>query len=98
MLALVAAWGFVAMIRTGLARLRGRRHLALALLTAGIVAALLHAMVDSPLHIPGVVYLLLLLAAAAMRLARDKRGRRDAGFTSRRTAPTMPSVAAPRGA
>jgi O-antigen ligase len=68
-LALAAAWGFVATIRAGLARITGQRHLALALLTAGIVAALLHAAVDFPLHIPGVVYLLLLLAAAAASLA-----------------------------
>ena len=78
--AAIAAWGFAAKIRSGLARLRGRRHWALALLTAGIGAALLHATVDFPLHIPGVVYLVLLLAAAAMRIsAADPRARRHPG-------------------
>ena len=88
-LAMAAAWGFVATIREGLVHLRGRRHLALALLTAGIVAALLHAAVDFPLHIPGVVYLLLLFAAAAMSLARGRRERRHSPFRSPRSAPTF---------
>jgi O-antigen ligase len=70
-LAVAAAAAFTSALRTGFARLGGRRRLALAALTAGLAASLLHAAIDFPLHIPGIVFLLLLTAAAAMRLATD---------------------------
>jgi len=65
-LALMAAGGFAAALRVGFSGLRGRRRLALGALAAGITAILLHAAVDFPLHIPGLVLLLLLVAALAL--------------------------------
>jgi O-antigen ligase len=70
-LAAAAAVAFAAALRAGFARLAGRRRLALAALTAGLAASLLHAAADFPLHIPGIVFLVLLAAAAAIRLAAE---------------------------
>jgi O-antigen ligase len=69
LLALLAAVRFGGVLRTALARATGRPRLALAALTGGLAAVLLHATLDFPLHIPGLTWLLLLLAAATLTLA-----------------------------
>jgi O-antigen ligase len=68
-LAMLAAAAFAGVVRRGFARLSGRRRLPLIALSAGIVGALLHSALDFPLHIPGLALLLLLVAAAAVRIA-----------------------------
>jgi O-antigen ligase len=70
LLALAATVGFVRVVRAPLA---GRLGAPTALLCGGIAAVLVHAAFDFPLHIPGIVFLLLLLAAAALALARAAR-------------------------
>jgi O-antigen ligase len=67
--ALVAAALFVRVVAPGMARSRGAPRTALALLSGGTAAILMHAAVDFPLHIPGLVFLLLLVAAAIVTLA-----------------------------
>jgi hypothetical protein len=71
-LAALAAVGFLGAVRRGFARLRGGRRLPLIALSGGIVGTLLHAMLDFPLHIPGLAWLLILVAAAAVRLAEAR--------------------------
>ncbi len=68
-LVLVAAEAAIARLRAALGSLRGRRRLAFAAVTGSVAAPLLHAAVDFPLHIPGIAYLVLLVAAAGLRLA-----------------------------
>jgi O-antigen ligase len=69
-IALAAA---VRRLRAGLRSGRGGGRLALAALAGAVVAPLLHGAVDFPLHIPGIVYLVLLTGAAALRLAGAPR-------------------------
>ena len=73
-LALVAAAliAFAWTVGSGIARRHGRTRVALAALTAGVGAALLHACVDFPLHIPGVAFLVILMGAAALTLATSE--------------------------
>ena len=67
-LALLAALGFGRRLRTVLTGAGPGERAAAATLAGGIAAMLLHAQVDFPLHIPGIVYLLLLIAAATVSL------------------------------
>jgi hypothetical protein len=70
--ALVAAWGFAATVTRALRR--RDRSLALAATLGGLVAVTAHAAVDFPLHIPGITFLFLLIAAAARSIAQDTAG------------------------
>jgi O-antigen ligase len=72
-LALCAGVGFVRRLRLAFAAPRPAVRAAAATLAGGIVAILLHAQVDFPLHIPGLVFLLLLVAAAAASLPLNGR-------------------------
>jgi len=65
-LVLAASWTFVRTVVPPLAR---RRSLPLAALTGALTAFLAHSTVDFPLHIPGLTFLFLLLAAATLTLA-----------------------------
>jgi len=70
-LMLIAAINFTRRLSEGFARTSGRRCLALALLSGATVGPLLHALVDFPLHIPGIVMLVLLVSAATLCLANS---------------------------
>jgi O-antigen ligase len=68
----LVVWAMISFARRiggGLRRAAGRRRLALAAVIAGIVSPLLHGMVDFPLHIPGIAFLVLAMAGVALGLA-----------------------------
>ena len=65
-LALIGLGAFVRRLRHVLATADPEARAASAMLAGGTAAVLLHAQVDFPLHIPGIVWLLLLVAAAAV--------------------------------
>ena len=73
-LVLIAVTAFAWRIAHGLRTQRGATRIALALLSAAVTGTLVHAAVDFPLHIPGLVYLLLLVAALALRVADGHAG------------------------
>jgi len=67
-LILAAAWAFARAIAPALTR-RHERSLPLAALLGALGAVLAHATVDFPLHIPGLTFLFLLLAAVTVTVA-----------------------------
>ncbi len=69
LLILAAGASFGRTVRAGLRHAHGRSRLALATRIGGLVAILLHAAVDFPLHIPGITMLLLLVVACTATLA-----------------------------
>ncbi len=71
-LAVAAGWGFARLVGPTLGR-RRRRSLPLAALLGALGGLLAHAMVDFPLHIPGLTFLFLLVAAAALTVAGSVR-------------------------
>jgi O-antigen ligase len=78
LLVLAALVTFARKVRAGLRRASGRRRLALAAVTAGVVALLLHAAVDFPLHLPGIAFLVVLMGGVALVLAEQPpAARRD---------------------
>lgn len=67
-LVLAATWGFARTVAPALENGRAR-SLPLAALVGALCAVLAHATVDFPLHIPGLTFLFLLLAAATVTVA-----------------------------
>jgi len=84
-LAVLAGAAFVRGLRRRIRSGSPDARAATMILCGGIVAVLLHAQVDFPLHIPGVVLLLLLVAAAAMTVAGTAPVRAPQRLSSQRS-------------
>jgi O-antigen ligase len=88
-LAITAGIAYVRIFTAAPVQAIGQRRLATVALLSGIVGAMLHAAVDFPLRIPGVVWLTLLLAAAAPSRSTMPDGRAHRARGHEEAIPTL---------